>query len=87
MNLIFDKLNEKDLEDVALLYDAERPVITNREKMKKTFNLLKYNKDYFMITAKIDEEIVETAVEYYKSKDVNFEVVKELEDLDEEFCK
>lgn len=58
MNLIFDKLNEKDLEDVALLYDAERPVITNREKMKKTFNLLKYNKDYFMITAKIDEEIV-----------------------------
>ena len=39
------------------------------------------------ILFEIDEEIVETAVEYYKSKDVNFEVVKELEDLDEEFCK
>lgn len=39
------------------------------------------------ILFEIDEEMVETAVEYYKSKDMNFEIVKELDDLEEEFCK
>ena len=31
--------------------------------------------------------MVEKAIEYYQSKDVNFETVKELDDLEEEFSK
>ncbi len=58
MNLVFERLKEEELEDVALLYDSEVDRITNRNKMKQTFNLLKSNKDYCMITAKIDGQVV-----------------------------
>lgn len=58
MKLIFEKLKEEELEEVALLYDAERNVITNREKMIKTFNRIKDDEDYYMITAKLDDEVV-----------------------------
>lgn len=41
MKLIFDKLKEEDLEEVAQLYAAERPMNTNITKMKQTFAKLK----------------------------------------------
>ena len=58
MNLKFDKLTEKDLEEVAILYDAERPITTNRIKMVKTFNQIKDNPNYQMIVVKKEKEIV-----------------------------
>ncbi len=44
--LTFDRLKEEELEEVAKLYDAERPIITNRVKMKQTFAKIKDNSDY-----------------------------------------
>ena len=58
MELIFDKLKEDDLEEVALLYDAERPVSTNRNKMLQTFSKIKDNPDYQMIVVKFNGIIV-----------------------------
>lgn len=58
MNLKFEKLTEEDLEAVAILYDAERPVTTNRTKMKKTFSQIKNNPDYQMIVVKEFQEVV-----------------------------
>lgn len=58
INLIFDKLKEEDLEEVARLYDAERPINTNRVKMKQTFNKIKDNPDYQMIVVKYSGTIV-----------------------------
>jgi len=58
LELIFDKLKEQDLEEVAQIYDAERPMNTNRTKMKQTFNQIKDNSDYKMIVAKFNNEIV-----------------------------
>ncbi len=58
MNIVFEKLKEEELEAVALLYDAERNVVTNREKMRKTFNKLKDNADYYMITVKLDGKVI-----------------------------
>lgn len=58
MELIFDKLKEEDLEEVAQLYDAERPMNTNRIKMKQTFNKIKDNPDYQMIVVKNNDIIV-----------------------------
>ncbi len=63
MKLIFDKLKEEDLEEVAQLYDAERPMNTNRIKMKQTFNEIKDNSDYYMIVAKYNSIIVGFAIE------------------------
>ena len=57
-DIIFEKLKEEDLEEIALLYDAERTVITNRTRMKEIFNSIKNNKDYKMIVAKKDGIIV-----------------------------
>ena len=58
MELIFDKLKEDDLEEVALLYDAERPVSTNRNKMLQTFSKIKDNPDYQMIVVKFNGIVV-----------------------------
>lgn len=58
MNLIFSPLTEKHLEEVAILYDAERPVKTSKEKMKETFQKIKNDPCYFLITASIEEEVV-----------------------------
>lgn len=58
MNIIFEKLKENDLETIAKLYDLERPITTNREKMYQTFNKIKNNSDYYIIVAKQNEEIV-----------------------------
>lgn len=58
MKLIFDKLKEEDLEEVAQLYDAERPMNTNRIKMKETFKKIKDNPDYQMIVVKCNGIIV-----------------------------
>lgn len=43
LELTFDKLKEEELEEVAKLYDAERPITTNRVKMKQTFAKNKNN--------------------------------------------
>ena len=58
MELIFDRLKKEDLEEVAELYDAERPVNTNRTKMIETFDKIKDNPDYQMIVVKCDHIIV-----------------------------
>lgn len=58
MKVNFSELEEKDLEDVAELYDAERPNKTNREKMYKTFQTIKNYPDYKMIIAKYEDEII-----------------------------
>ncbi len=58
IELIFDKLQEEDLEEVAQLYDAERPMKTNRIKMRQTFNEIKDNPDYQLIVAKHNGIIV-----------------------------
>ena len=52
LELTYDRLKEKELEEVAKLYDAERPITTNRIKMKQTFAKIKNNPDYQMITVK-----------------------------------
>ncbi len=57
-DLIFDRLKEEDLEEVAKLYDAERPMKTNRIKMQQTFNRIKDNPDYQMIVVKYNDIIV-----------------------------
>ena len=46
LELTYDRLKEKELEEVAKLYDAERPITTNRVKMKQTFAKIKDNSDY-----------------------------------------
>jgi len=56
--LIFDRLKEEDLEEVAKLYDAERPMKTNRIKMQQTFNKIKDNPDYQMIVVRYNDIIV-----------------------------
>ena len=58
MNITFENLRESTLEEVAILYDAERPINTNREKMKKTWEQLKDNPDYKMIVVKNNKEVV-----------------------------
>lgn len=58
LKLNFNKLQEEDLEEVAALYDAERPVMTNLVKMKETFAKIKDNQDYQMIVVKHDDTIV-----------------------------
>ena len=58
LGLTFDRLKEEELEEVAKLYDAERPIITNRAKMKQTFAKIKDNPDYQMITVKNNGSIV-----------------------------
>ncbi len=58
LELIFDKLKEEDLEEVAQLYDSERPINTNRTKMKQTFSQIKDNPDYQMVVAKYNNVIV-----------------------------
>ena len=58
LELTFDRLKEEELEEVAKLYDAERPITTNRAKMKQTFAKIKDNEDYKMITAKSNNSIV-----------------------------
>jgi len=58
MEINFFELEEKDLEEVAKLYDAERPNQTNREKMYQTFQVVKDNPDYKMIIGKYEDEIV-----------------------------
>lgn len=58
MEINFSELEEKDLEQVAELYDAERPNQTNREKMYQTFQIIKDNPDYKMIVGKQGDEIV-----------------------------
>lgn len=58
LELSFEKLKEEDLEVVAKLYDAERPMNTNLLKMYQTFNKIKDNPDYQMIVAKYNGIIV-----------------------------
>lgn len=58
IDLVFDILKEEDLEEVAQLYDAERPMNTNRTKMKQTYNKIKDNPDYQMIVVKFNGIIV-----------------------------
>lgn len=58
LELIFDTLKEEDLEEIAQLYDKERPVLTNRIKMKQAFNEIKNNPDYQMIVVKLNNIIV-----------------------------
>lgn len=58
VDLIFEKLKEEDLEEVVQLYDAERPMNTNRIKMFQTFKKIKDNSDYQMIVVKHNSVIV-----------------------------
>ncbi len=58
MNIIFEKLKKEDLEEIAKLYDSERPMTTNRIKMYKTFDKIKNDNNYKMIVAKLSNEIV-----------------------------
>lgn len=58
MNIIFEKLKKEDLEEIAKLYDSERPMTTNRIKMYKTFAKIKNDNNYKMIVAKLSNEIV-----------------------------
>lgn len=58
LELAFDRLKEEELEEVAKLYDAERPITTNRVKMKQTFAKIKDSPDYQMITVKNNGIIV-----------------------------
>lgn len=58
IDLTFEQLREEHLEEVAMLYDAERPMDTNRVKMKQTFLKIKDNPDYCMIVVKHQEEII-----------------------------
>lgn len=58
LELIFDNLKDEDLEEVAQLYDAERPMNTDRTKMKQTFSQIRDNPDYKMIVAKYNNVIV-----------------------------
>lgn len=58
LELTFDTLKEEELEEVAELYDAERPITTNRVKMRQTFAKIKDNPDYQMITVKGNGNIV-----------------------------
>lgn len=58
MDLVFEKLKKEDLEEVAQLYDAERPMTTNREKMYKTFKGIEENPDYQMIVVRYKGVIV-----------------------------
>lgn len=58
LELTFSYLMESDLEEVARLYDAERPIVTNLNKMKQTFNKIKNNPDYKMIVVKHNDIIV-----------------------------
>ena len=58
LELTFNRLKEDELEEVAKLYDAERPITTNRSKMKQTFAKIKDNSDYQMITVKHNASIV-----------------------------
>lgn len=57
-DLTFSKLMEDDLEEVAKLYDEERPNVTNRVKMKKTFEKIKENPEYQMILVKNNDSII-----------------------------
>ena len=57
-DLEFLRLTEDDLESVKELYDAERDVVTNMDKMKQTFKKIKDNHDYQMITVKFNGELV-----------------------------
>lgn len=58
LKLTFDRLKERELEEVAKLYDAERPITTNRVRMMQTFAKIKDNSDYQMITVKNNGIIV-----------------------------
>lgn len=58
MDIVFGKLSNEDLEEVAQLYDSERSMSTNRVKMYKTFDKIKDNPDYNMIVAKQNDKIV-----------------------------
>ncbi len=58
IDLTFDRLKAEDLEEVAKLYDEERTIITNRIKMKKTFEKIKNNPEYQMIVVRSNNIIV-----------------------------
>lgn len=58
LELIFDKLKEEDLEEVAQLYDTDSITSTNRIKMKQTFDKIKDNPDYQMVVAKYNDVVV-----------------------------
>lgn len=57
-DLTFSKLREEDLEEVAKLYDEERTTVTNRVKMKETFEKIKNNLEYQMIVVKNNGSII-----------------------------
>lgn len=57
IDLTFEQLREEYLEEVAQLYDAERPMNTNRIKMKQTFHKIKDNQNYQMIVVKHNDRI------------------------------
>ena len=57
-DLNFSKLMEDDLEEVAKLYDEERTTITNRVKMKETFEKIKDKPEYKMIVVKNNHNII-----------------------------
>lgn len=57
-DLTFSKLMEDDLEEVAKLYDEERPTVTNRVKMKETFEKIKDKPEYKMIVVKNNRSII-----------------------------
>lgn len=58
LGLTFSYLIENDLEGIAKLYDEERSVVTNLNKMKQTFKKIKKNPDYKMIVVKHNDIIV-----------------------------
>ncbi|MCI8396304.1 MAG: GNAT family N-acetyltransferase [Clostridia bacterium] len=57
-DLAFSKFMEDDLEEVAKLYDEERPTVTNRVKMKETFEKIKDKPEYKMIVVKNNGSII-----------------------------
>lgn len=58
MKLDFSRLTEEDLEEVAILYDYERPINTNRIKMKQTYDKIKNNEDYQLIVVKHNGNVI-----------------------------
>ncbi|MDX9800300.1 MAG: GNAT family N-acetyltransferase [Spirochaetia bacterium] len=57
-NLIIRKLEEKDLEELSLIYKQFWNEESSIEKMKKKYQEIKNNPNYIILSAVIDEKIV-----------------------------
>ena len=54
----YERLTQKDLEQVIDLYDKERPVRTEKIKAKEAFENIMENPEYILLVAKIETEVI-----------------------------